>query len=75
MYWLEENSSFMFTNQQKFHQPAKLVVVTGHHIFGYKKGVLENFDDNFMPQKNVRIIKMVKMVSYSRNRLKWSFNE
>ena len=26
MYWLEENSSFMFTNQQKFHQPAKLVV-------------------------------------------------
>ena len=60
------------------YQPAKVSPTSkiggGHHIFGYKKGVLENFDDNFMP-KNARKSKMVKMISYSRNRLKWSFNE
>ena len=37
------------------YQPAKVSPTSkiggGHHIFGYKKGVLENFDDNFMPQK------------------------
>ena len=55
------------------YQPAKVSPTSksggGHHIFGYKKGVLENFDDNFMPQK-CQDNQVVKTVSYSRNRLK-----
>ena len=37
------------------YQPAKVPPTSkiggGHHMSGYKKGVLESFDDNFMPQK------------------------
>ena len=37
------------------YQPVKVSPTSkiggGHHIFGYKKGVLLNFDDNFMPKK------------------------